>query len=237
MPLDSATARLCVRETKGRMPGTVFAGERISLRPSEPASQLGGVALLDTRELVLNTCHSSVTTRSGSLESTANTAARRHTGKDSRPSGSSTTPFWRKQGLNGFVLSLDDEFQMVLDNSPPESSCGVLVGFLEAIHAGAAAEITGDERRKLVTSTLMNYFGAQAAERFDIVEQGLDGRGVHPLLLRGHVGTGVWTRYGKARRAGRARSLGWLGKFRRVERLHGAIGPGCRAAAGILANT
>ena len=34
------------------MPGTVFAGERISLRPSGPASQLGGVALLDTRELV-----------------------------------------------------------------------------------------------------------------------------------------------------------------------------------------
>ena len=108
-----------------------------------------------------------MTTRSGSLESTANTAARRRTGKDSRPLGSSTTPFWRKQGLNGFVLSLDDEFQVVLDNSPPELSCGVLVGFLEAIHAGTAAEITGDERRKLVTSTLMNYFGAQAAERFE----------------------------------------------------------------------
>jgi hypothetical protein len=55
--------------------------------------------------------------------------------------------------------------------------------------------------------------------------------------LRGHVGTGVWIRCGKARRAGRARLLGWLGKLRRVERLHGAIGSGCRAAAGILANT
>lgn len=55
--------------------------------------------------------------------------------------------------------------------------------------------------------------------------------------LRGHVGTGVWIRCGKARRAGRARSLCWLGKLRCVERLHGAIGSGCRAAAGILANT
>ena len=27
-------------------------------------------------------------------------------------------PFWRQQGLNGFVLSLDDEFRVVLDNSP-----------------------------------------------------------------------------------------------------------------------
>ena len=135
------------------------------------------------------------------------------------------------------MLSLDDEFHVVLDIFPPESSCGVLVGFLEAAHARTAAEMTGDERRKLITSTLVIYFGARAAEQFDIVERGLNGRGVHPLLLRGHVGTGVWTRCGKARRAGRARSLGWLGKLRRVERLHGAIGSGCRAAAGILANT
>jgi monoamine oxidase len=41
------------------------------------------------------------------------------------------TPFWREHGLNGFVLSLDDEFNVVLDNSPPDASCGVLVGFLE----------------------------------------------------------------------------------------------------------
>jgi monoamine oxidase len=96
-------------------------------------------------------------------------------------------PFWRKQGLNGFVLSLDDEFHVVLDNSPPESSCGVLVGFLEAAQARTAAEMTGGERRKLITSTLVIYFGARAAEQFDIVERGLNGRGVHPLLLRGHV--------------------------------------------------
>jgi monoamine oxidase len=57
------------------------------------------------------------------------------------------------------VLSLDDEFHVVLDNSPPGSSCGVLVGFLEAAHARTAAEITGDERSKLITSTLVDYFG------------------------------------------------------------------------------
>ena len=106
-------------------------------------------------------------------------------------------PFWRKQGLNGFVLSLDDEFHVVLDNSPSESSCGVLVGFLEAAQARTAAEMTGGERRKLITSTLVIYFGARAAEQFGIVERGLNGRGVHPLLLRGHVGDGRVDRCGK----------------------------------------
>jgi monoamine oxidase len=90
--------------------------------------------------------------------------------KNSGPSGSSPTPFWRKQGLDGFVPSLDDEFH-VLDNSPPESSCGGLACFIEAAHARTAAEMTGNERCKLITGTLVNYFGAQAAEQFDIVEQ------------------------------------------------------------------
>ena len=76
---------------------------------------------------------------------------------------------WRKQGLNGFVLSLDDEFHVELDNFPPESSCGVLVGFLEAAYARTAEEMTDDERRKLITSTPVNYFGTRAAEQFDIV--------------------------------------------------------------------
>lgn len=45
------------------------------------------------------------------------------------------TPFWREDGLSGFVMSLDDEFNVVLDNSPNDGSCGVLVGFLEGAHA------------------------------------------------------------------------------------------------------
>ena len=48
------------------------------------------------------------------------------------------TPFWREAGLNGFALSLSDEFNVVLDNSPPDGSCGVLVGFFEGAHARSA---------------------------------------------------------------------------------------------------
>ena len=51
------------------------------------------------------------------------------------------------------MLSLDDEFH-VLDNSPLESSCGGLACFIEAAHARTATEMTGNERRKLITSML-----------------------------------------------------------------------------------
>jgi monoamine oxidase len=36
------------------------------------------------------------------------------------------TLFWRAEGLNGFVLSLDDAFNVVLDNSPPDAGWGRL---------------------------------------------------------------------------------------------------------------
>jgi monoamine oxidase len=48
------------------------------------------------------------------------------------------SPFWRRDGLSGFVLSLDDEVNVVFDNSPPDASCGVVVG--------AAAEILDSTR-------------------------------------------------------------------------------------------
>ncbi|HVT20336.1 MAG TPA: FAD-dependent oxidoreductase, partial [Mycobacteriales bacterium] len=41
------------------------------------------------------------------------------------------TPFWRKQGLSGSVVSDAGPMQVVYDNSPPDGSPGVLVGFME----------------------------------------------------------------------------------------------------------
>ena len=37
------------------------------------------------------------------------------------------------------MLSLDDAFNVVLDNTPHDASCGVLVGFLEGTHARTAS--------------------------------------------------------------------------------------------------
>jgi monoamine oxidase len=146
------------------------------------------------------------------------------------------TPFWREEGLNGFVLSLDDEFDIVLDNSPHDASCGVLVGFLEGAHARKATVMNAKERRDLVVSTLVKYFGPKAGRPFDVVEQDWTAEEFTRGCYGGRLGAGVWTQYGKALSApiGRIHWAGsetsdiWNGY------MDGAIRSGRRAAAEIL---
>lgn len=108
------------------------------------------------------------------------------------------TPFWRERGLNGLFLSMDDAFNVVLDNSPPDASCGVLVGFLEGTHARAAAEMTVADRRDLVVGALVKYLGPAAAEPFDVVELDWCAEEFSRGCYGGRLGAGVWTQYGVA---------------------------------------
>ncbi|WP_149260092.1 FAD-dependent oxidoreductase [Actinomadura sp. K4S16] len=147
------------------------------------------------------------------------------------------TPFWREEGLNGFVLSLDDSFNVVLDNSPPDGSCGVLVGFLEGAHARTAGRATAEERRELVVAALVKYFGEKAARPFDVVEQDWTAEEFTRGCYGGRLGAGAWTQYGRALTApvGRIHWAGaetsdvWNGY------MDGAVRSGRRAAGEILA--
>jgi monoamine oxidase len=147
------------------------------------------------------------------------------------------TPFWREQGLNGFVLSLDGEFNVVLDNSPHDASCGALVGFLEGAHARTAALLTAEERRELVVGALVKYFGPEAAHPFDVVEQDWNAEEFTRGCYGGRLAAGAWTQYGKAlaKPVGRIHWAGaetsdvWNGY------MDGAIRSGRRAATEILA--
>ncbi len=147
------------------------------------------------------------------------------------------TPFWREMGLNGFVLSLDDQFSVVLDNSPHDATCGVLVGFLEGAHARTASKKTAEERRELVVGALVKYFGPKAANPFDIVEQDWTAEEFTRGCYGGRLAAGVWTQYGTAlaEPVGRIHWAGaetadiWNGY------MDGAIRSGRRAADEILA--
>ena len=147
------------------------------------------------------------------------------------------TPFWREDGLSGLVLSLDDALSFVIDNSPPDASCGVLVGFIEGAHARAAGQLTEAGRRDLVVDTFVRFFGPEAAEPFDVVELDWSAEEFTRGCYGGRLGAGVWTQYGRALAepvgrihwAGAETSDVWNGY------MDGAIRSGRRAAAEVLA--
>src|SRR5215212_5329852 len=145
-------------------------------------------------------------------------------------------PFWRAEGLSGSVFSLDDEVSVIFDNSPPDLSCGVLLGFLEGGHARVTGKLPPEERRELVLSVLVKFFGPRAAEPDEYVERDWAAEEWSRGCYGGRFGTGVWTGYGEALRepvgrvhwAGTETSEVWNGY------MDGAIRSGERAAREVL---
>ncbi|MGI5171259.1 flavin monoamine oxidase family protein [Spirillospora sp. CA-253888] len=147
------------------------------------------------------------------------------------------TPFWRAAGLNGFAFSLDDELSVILDNSPPDGSCGVLVGFFEGADARSAARLSPRERQASAVATLVKLFGPDAGDPIDYAEQDWMEEEYTRGCYGGRLGAGVWTQYGAALAepvgrvhwAGAETSDVWNGY------MDGAVRSGRRAAAEVLA--
>jgi monoamine oxidase len=148
------------------------------------------------------------------------------------------TPFWREAGLSGFVTSLDDVFNVVLDNSPKDGSCGVLVGFLDGAHARTATQMSREQRHKLVVDALVKYFGPQAADPFDIVELDWTAEEFTRGCYGGRLAAGALTQFGKALAApvGRIHWAGAESAQKWSGYMDGAITSGRRAAHEILAS-
>ncbi|MFE6617175.1 flavin monoamine oxidase family protein [Amycolatopsis sp. NPDC057786] len=146
-------------------------------------------------------------------------------------------PFWRDAGLNGFAFNLDDPLCVTLDNSPPDGSCGVLVGFFEGAHAREVARLSPRERREAAVATLVKQFGPGAADPIDYVEQNWMEEEHTRGCYGGRLGAGGWTQYGAALAepvgrihwAGAETSDIWNGY------MDGAVRSGHRAAAEALA--
>ncbi|HKJ34956.1 MAG TPA: FAD-dependent oxidoreductase [Solirubrobacterales bacterium] len=146
-------------------------------------------------------------------------------------------PFWRERGLSGQAGSVEHPLALVFDNSPQVAGCGVLTGFLEGVHGRRAAALDPERRRSLVIDGFATYFGPEAREVAEYVEQDW----AEEEWIRGgygaHMGPGVWTHYGSLLRrpegrvhwAGSETSPVWNGY------MDGAIRSGERAAAEILA--
>jgi monoamine oxidase len=147
-------------------------------------------------------------------------------------------PFWRDAGFNGQVVSDTGPVQVTFDNSPPDGSRGVLMGFIEA---STARRLDGpgrtEERRRLVLDNYAAYFGDEARNAIQYVEARWDDeiwtRGcpvcaAPPGVLLDH-GPWIRTPAGRIHWAGTETSTYWNGY------MDGAVRSGERAAREVLA--
>jgi monoamine oxidase len=145
-------------------------------------------------------------------------------------------PFWRASGFSGQVVSDVGPARVVFDNSPPDGSPGVLLGFLEGRLARGWTTSTAAERREAILDGHARIFGkrARSPERFieRIWAQDEWARGCYGCLMP----PGAWTEYGKALRAPIGR-LHWAGAETATVwngYMDGAVSSGQRAAREIL---
>lgn len=105
-------------------------------------------------------------------------------------------PFWRDQGLKGMAWGPDHLITFTLDNSPPDGSPGVLVGFIMGEHSHRLAAEPPDVRRRLVTDCLVDYFGPEAAGAESYLELDWSAEPWTRGCYGAHFTPGGWIEYG-----------------------------------------
>jgi monoamine oxidase len=146
-------------------------------------------------------------------------------------------PFWRADGLSGQALKLDGIVPAMFDNTPPDGSPGVLMGFMGGRAWRTWQTRPADERRRAVLEDFAAAFGVKARSPIDYFEQDW----VEERWTRGGptsvLGPGTLVDFGSAltRPAGAVHwagteTAGYWNGF-----MDGAISSGERAAREVLA--
>ena len=146
-------------------------------------------------------------------------------------------PFWREQGLTGQATSDRGPVRVTFDNSPPDGSPGVLLGFLEGDFARRACRQTATDRRAEVLDCFGRFFGDAARSPQRYIEQSW----AEEEFTRGCYGCGMtpgaWTSFGEALRAP-VGPIHWAGAevaTRWSGYMDGAVRSGREAAAAAVA--
>lgn len=146
------------------------------------------------------------------------------------------TPFWRKQGMTGQVASFEGPVKIVFDNSLPNDSRGILLGFMEANDGRKASEWSIEKRKQATIDCLTKYFGAAAKTPIEYIEKNWMAEEYTRGCYGGHFTPGVWTAYGKYLRQP-IRHIHWAGTETAVEwngYMEGAVRSGERVAEEII---
>jgi monoamine oxidase len=146
-------------------------------------------------------------------------------------------PFWRAAGFSGQANSDRRPLGTVFDNTPPDGTPGVLVGFLEGRHADAASRLDPADRRRAVLADLAGYFGPAAGRPVAVIERDWAAEEFTRGCYGAFTGPLTLTRFGPALRAP-VGPLHWAGTetaTRWTGYIDGAVESGQRAAAEVAA--
>ena len=105
-------------------------------------------------------------------------------------------PFWRDQGLTGQATSTDGPVKLTFDNSPPDGSPGVLLGFLEGNQARELGAWAPERRRGAVIDCFTRLFGPDASAPLDYVDKSWADEEWTRGCYGCYMPTGAWTVYG-----------------------------------------
>jgi monoamine oxidase len=144
-------------------------------------------------------------------------------------------PFWRDSGLSGQSIG-DGPITATFDNSPPDASIGVLMGFVVGDRARTFAALSADQRRATALDAFAALMGEAARSPTAYVEKDWTEDRWTRGCPTGHTSPGVLSRFGPALRratgrvhwAGTETATFWQGY------MDGAVRSGERAAAEAL---
>ena len=119
-------------------------------------------------------------------------------------------PFWRREGLTGQATSVTGPVKVVFDNSPPDGTPGVLVGFLEGRQARELEGWTPEQRRRAVVACFARLLGERAARPEAYHERAWAQEEWTRGCYGGVMPPGGWVSFGPALRAPVGR-IHWAG--------------------------
>jgi monoamine oxidase len=79
-------------------------------------------------------------------------------------------PFWRDGGFTGQAISDEGPVKVTFDNSPPDGSVGVLMGFIGGTEARQLTQKSPAEQQAAALGSFAKYFGDQAKSPRDYVQ-------------------------------------------------------------------
>jgi monoamine oxidase len=147
-------------------------------------------------------------------------------------------PFWRERGLSGAVTSVSGPISVAFDNSPPDGSPGVLLGFFEGRAAREVADLRRADRRELALDCFARFFGPDGRRAEGYVDRAWGADEWARGCYGGFMTPGGWSDYGAALRAPIS-AIHWAGAETATVwngYMDGAVSSGQRAAAEALAS-